>query len=45
MKIVQLSIYNLNGVKVGTVKKGNERQALQNLPSGLYIINGKKYIK
>lgn len=41
----EASIYNLNGVKVGTVKKGNERQALQNLPSGLYIINGKKYIK
>lgn len=33
-------VYNINGQVVG-----NDREVLNTLPSGVYIINGKKYIK
>ena len=36
-----LKIYNLNGVKVGETSDKND---LNNLPAGIYIINGKKVV-
>lgn len=36
-----ISVYNIQGVKVSTVNNMNE---LKNLPKGLYIVNGTKFI-
>ena len=38
-----VSVYTIDGVKVRTVAYGNNM--LEGLPSGLYIVNGKKFVK
>lgn len=40
-----VAVYNLNGVKVATVKVNNGSINLEGLPKGIYIINGHKLIK
>ena len=36
------TIYRLDGTKVRTVKTENVNAVLQQLPKGIYIVNGKK---
>lgn len=38
-------VYSLNGMKVGTVKVNHGKADINHLPSGVYIINGKKMMK
>ena len=38
-------IYGINGVKVGKIDASNVREVIGSLPAGVYIINGKKYVK
>lgn len=38
-----VDVYTVEGVKVSTIVYGNDM--LSSLPSGIYIINGKKYVK
>ena len=40
-----VSVYNLNGVKVGQTKVVGSKIDVDNLPKGVYIIKGKKFIK
>lgn len=40
-----VDVYNLNGVKVSTVRVTNGSISLDGLPKGIYIINGHKLIK
>lgn len=40
-----LSVYSISGSKVKTHNNTSVSEALQSLPRGIYIINGKKYIK
>ena len=39
------NIYNIKGQMVGTVKETGTRNALKQLPKGVYIINGRKVAK
>ena len=41
----KVSVYNLNGIKVGETKVVDSKIDLGNLPKGVYVINGKKFIK
>ncbi len=41
----EATVYSLNGMKVGTVKISHGRADIGHLPSGVYIINGKKLMK
>ena len=38
-------IYGINGAKVGKIDASNVREVIGSLPAGVYIINGKKYVK
>ena len=40
-----VAIYNLNGVKVGETKVTGSKINVDHLPKGVYVINGKKFIK
>ena len=40
-----VSVYNISGMKVGTTKVVDGRISLDELPKGIYIINGHKFIK
>ena len=40
-----VDVYNLNGVKVATVRVNNGSINLDGLQKGIYIINGHKLIK
>ena len=40
-----IGIYNLSGVKVATVTDGHLDEALSALPKGIYVVNGKKFLK
>jgi hypothetical protein len=40
-----LSVYSISGSKVKTQNNTSVSEALQSLPRGIYIINGKKYIR
>ncbi len=39
------AIFNLSGMKVGQTSNASDGTATQNLPKGIYIINGKKIVK
>ena len=39
------NIYSINGKIAGRLTSDNIQEALDALPEGVYIINGKKYIK
>jgi hypothetical protein len=41
----QVDVYNLNGVKVATKKLQNGSIDMSDLPKGIYIVNGKKFIQ
>ena len=41
---VQTGIYTITGVKVASVAGDNVRETLSTLPSGIYVINGKKVL-
>ena len=41
----QVNVYNLNGVKVATKKLQNGTVDMSDLPKGIYIVNGKKFIQ
>ena len=40
-----VDVYNIGGMKVGKTVMRNGKVDLQNLPNGIYIVNGKKIIK
>ena len=40
-----VSVYNLSGIKVAEVQMTGGRVDLGNLPRGIYVINGQKFIK
>ena len=40
-----VDVYNVSGVKVGTAEVQDGKVDLGNLPRGVYIVNGKKYMK
>ena len=40
-----VSVYNLSGIKVAEVQMTGGRVELGNLPRGIYVINGQKFIK
>ncbi len=40
-----VSVYNLSGIKVADARVTNGSVDLENLPNGVYIVNGQKYIK
>ena len=40
-----VSVYNLNGVKVGETKVIGSKIDISSLPKGVYVVNGKKLIK
>ena len=41
----QVDVYNLNGVKVSSKKLQNGSIDMSDLPKGIYIVNGKKFIQ
>ncbi len=41
----RLNIYHINGTKVAQIEDSSIAEALNKLPKGVYIINGKKYMK
>lgn len=41
----QVAVYNLNGVKVASKKLQNGSIDMSDLPKGIYIVNGKKFIQ
>lgn len=40
-----VGVYNLNGIKVGEAKVDGAKIDVDHLPKGVYVINGKKFIK
>lgn len=40
-----VDVYNLNGIKVAAVKMVNKQIDLQQLPKGIYIVQGKKVVR
>ena len=40
-----MNVYSISGTKVSTLRGVSVSEALRTLPSGIYIINGKKYLK
>ena len=41
----EVSVYNLNGVKVATKKLNNGIIDMSDMPKGIYVVNGKKFIQ
>ena len=41
----QVDVYTINGLKVASKKMQNGSIDLSDLPKGIYVINGKKFIQ